>query len=119
MKPKYRIEFLDDAVEFLNELDNKAREKVYYNLKKAQISNDNTLFKKLTTDIWEFRTLYKRTQYRLFAFWDKSDRKDTLVISTHGIIKKTQKTPKKEIEKADSLREQYFLDKMNKKNKNR
>ena len=37
MKPKYRIEFLDDAVKFLNELDEKPREKIYYNLKK--ISN--------------------------------------------------------------------------------
>ncbi len=99
MKPKYRIEFLDDAVKFLNELDEKAREKIYYNLKKAQITNDNSLFKKLNDEIWEFRTLYKRTQYRLFAFWDKTDKKDTLVISTHGIEKKTQKTPKKKLAK--------------------
>jgi phage-related protein len=108
MKPKYRIEFLDDAVEFLNGLNEKAREKIYYNLKKSQIQNDNTLFKKLNDEIWEFRTLYKRTQYRLFAFWDKTDKQDTLVISTHGIEKKTQKTPKNEIEKAESLRKQYF-----------
>jgi phage-related protein len=110
MKPKYRIELLDDAVEFLNGLDEKAREKIYYNLKKSQIKNDNTLFKKLNNEIWEFRTLYKRTQYRLFAFWDKTDKVDTLVISTHGIEKKTQKTPKKEIEKAAYLRKQYFND---------
>jgi len=108
MMPKYRIEFLDDAVEFLNNLDEKAREKIYYNLKKAQITNDKTLFKKLNDEIWEFRTLYKRTQYRLFAFWDKTDKKDTLVISTHGIEKKTQKTPKKELEKAERLRKKYF-----------
>jgi len=108
MKSKYRIEFLDEAVEFLNSLDNKAREKIYYNLKKSQITNDNTLFKKLNDEIWEFRTLFKRTQYRLFAFWDKTDKDDTLVISTHGIEKKTQKTPKKEIEKAENLRKQYF-----------
>ncbi len=108
MKSKYRIELLKDAEDFLNGLDEKAREKIYYNLKKSQISNDNTLFKKLNDEIWEFRTLYKRTQYRLFAFWDKTDKKDTLVISTHGIEKKTQKTPKKEINKAENLRKQYF-----------
>ena len=108
MKSKYRIEFLDEAVEFLNSLDNKAREKIYYNLKKSQITNDNTLFKKLNDEIWEFRTLFKQTQYRLFAFWDKTDKDDTLVISTHGIEKKTQKTPKREIEKAENLRKQYF-----------
>lgn len=105
MKPKYRIELLDDAVYFLNNLDKKAREKIYYNLKKSQITNDKTLFKKLNDEIWEFRTLYKRTQYRLFSFWDK---KNTLVISTHGIEKKTQKTPKKELEKAEVLKKKYF-----------
>jgi len=62
MKPKYRIELLKDVVNFLNGLDEKAREKIYYNLKKSQISNDNTLFKKLNDEIWEFRTLYKRTK---------------------------------------------------------
>ncbi len=108
MKPKYRIEFLDEAVEFLNNLDEKAREKIYYNLKKSQIKNDNSLVKKLNNEIWEFRTLYKQTQYRLFAFWDKTDKIDTLVISTHGIEKKTQKTPKKEIEKAKNLKKHYF-----------
>ena len=42
--------------------------------------------------------------------FDKTDKTDTLVISTHGIEKKTQKTPKKEIEKAENLRKQYFND---------
>ena len=68
------------------------------------------MFKKLNDEIWEFRTLYKRIQYRLFAFWDKRDKADILVISTHGIEKKTQKTPKKEIEKAGNLRKEYFND---------
>ena len=110
MGRKYRIEFLKEAVEFLNNLNEKAREKIYYNLRKSQIQNDATLFKKLNDEIWEFRTLYNRTQYRLFAFWDKTDNNETLVICTHGIEKKTQKTPKKEIEKAEYLREQYFND---------
>ena len=108
MKSKYRVEFLDGAVEFLNKLDTKAREKIYFNLRKAQLTNDKSLLKKLVNEIWKFRTLYNKTQYRLFAFWDKTDRTDTLIISTHGIEKKTQKTPKKEIEKAESLRKQYF-----------
>lgn len=30
---------------------------------------------------------------------------------THGIVKKTQKTPKKEIEKAERIRQKYFNDK--------
>ena len=47
--------------------------------------------------------------YRLFAFWDKD--KETLVIATHGIIKKTQKTPNKEIAKAEAIRREYFKNK--------
>jgi phage-related protein len=33
---------------------------------------------------------------------------DTLVIATHGIIKKTDKVPKKEIEKARAIMKLYF-----------
>lgn len=29
--------------------------------------------------------------FRLFAFWDKTDKSDTVVISTHGLIKKRKK----------------------------
>jgi phage-related protein len=108
MEAKFDVEFLPDAVKFMNELDKKPREKIYYNIRKAQITNDPTLFKKLTSTIWEFRTLYNQTSYRLFAFWDKSENMKTLVIATHGLIKKTGKTPKTDLEKAERIRQQYF-----------
>jgi phage-related protein len=108
MKQKFNVEFLPEAVEFMNLLDEKAREKIYFNIKKAQFITDNELFKKLNSDIWEFRTLYNGTAYRLFAFWDKIKGTETLVIATHGILKKTNKTPAKEIEKAEHIREQYL-----------
>ncbi len=108
MKPNFEIELLDEAVVFIEKLDNKTREKVLYNLKKAQYVNNNELLKKLTDTIWEFRTLYNGKAYRLFAFWDKSDAKETLVIATHGILKKTQKTPMKEIAKAEKMRTEYL-----------
>ena len=111
MKERFRVEFLEEASEFLDHIDEKASEKIIYNIRKAQIINDQTLFRKLSGEIWEFRTLFNKTFYRLFAFWDKFDRTDTIVISTHGIIKKTDKTPKKEIEKAENLRLQYFKQK--------
>ena len=97
--------------EFLNELDKKTRSKILFNIDKAKVKNDNTLFKKLNSDIWEFRTSYNQKQYRLFAFWDKTDKNVTIVIATHGIIKKTQKTPTKEIEKATEIMKKYFKDK--------
>lgn len=68
---------------------------------------DKELFKKLEgTDIWEFRTLFNGNCYRLFSFWDTET--DTLIIATHGIVKKTQKTPSKEITKAEGIRRMYF-----------
>jgi phage-related protein len=84
------------------------RNKIYYNLDKAKLANDPKLFKKLTDDIWEFRIKFSGLQYRLFAFWDKTDKFETLVISTHGIIKKVDKVPKSDIEKAKQIRSEYF-----------
>lgn len=100
-------------------MDDKTREKIYFNIKKAQFVNDNELFKKLNEYIWEFRTLYNNKAYRLFSFWDKIDKKETFVIATHGILKKTQKTPSKEIKKAEEIRKQYFENKRKYRNENR
>jgi phage-related protein len=108
MEPKFKVEFLDEAVEFIESLDEKTKAKIYYNIKLSQYKNDNELLKKLTDNIWEFRTLYNKTYYRFFAFWDKTNKQETLVISTHGIEKKTGKVQKNEILKAESLRTIYF-----------
>lgn len=109
---RFMVEFLPEAVEFMEEISEKAREKIYFNIRKSQVINDPELFKKLTDNIWEFRTLYNKTYYRLFAFWDRSDKKDTIVISTHGLIKKTAKTPKSDLERAERIREEYLSQKM-------
>ena len=108
---KFEVLFMQDAVEFLDCLDEKSREKIIYNIRKAQVTNDILLFKKLTDEIWEFRTLYNKVHYRLFAFWDKTGGSDTIVISTHGIIKKKSKTPVSDIRKAQALRKFYFKEK--------
>jgi phage-related protein len=105
---RFRVRFLEEAKDFLDGLDEKARDKVFYNIWKARSSNDKELFKKLQDEIWEFRTKFNKTYYRLFAFWDKTDKTDTVVISTHGLIKKTDKIPKSEIERAERSRQQYF-----------
>ena len=115
MSQKFRVQFLEEAVEFLASLDDKAREKIIYNITKAQVTNDRELFKKLTGEIWEFRTLFNKTAYRLFAFWDKTDEMDTVVISTHGLVKKTDKTPYGDLDKAERLRKYYLQQRTNKK----
>ena len=112
---KFRVDFLESAKEFLDGLDEKTRDKIFYNIWKARSTNDKELFKKLQDEIWEFRTKFNKVYYRLFAFWDKTDKSDTVVISTHGIIKKTDKVSKNEIERAEKLREKYFNEKTGKK----
>ena len=106
--PHYRKVPLNQAIDFLDSLDEKSRDKIIYNIDKASFINDPKLFKKLKGQIWEFRTLYKKKQYRLLAFWDKEDKMETLVISTHGFVKKTSKVPSAEAERAENLRKEYF-----------
>ena len=100
--------FLEEANKFIAELDLKTARKVFYNFDLAEQTNDPKLFKKLKQDIWEFRTLYAGLQIRLLAFWDKTDGKETLVIATHGFIKKVDKVPANEIDRAVKIREKYY-----------
>jgi hypothetical protein len=92
-EPKFNVEFLEEATGFLDSLDEKSREKIIYNIYKARVVTDKELFKKLSGDTWEFRTLYNKKYYRLFAFWDKTDKTETVVVSTHGIVKKNGQSP--------------------------
>lgn len=110
-KPVFRLVLMEEARSFLKSLPLQVSAKIAYNIDRiAGGEKNNDLFKKLeNSDIWEFRTLYNKTAYRLFAFWDKYN--ETLVIATHGIIKKTQKTPSKEIAKAIEIKKQYFTSK--------
>ena len=108
MGNKFTVIFLKEAREFLWSLSEKDRDKVIFNIDKSKVKNDKELFKKLKGEIWEFRTLFNKTYYRIFAFWDKENTNETLVLTTHGIIKKTDKIPDKEIEKAENIRKQYF-----------
>lgn len=102
-KPLFNLATLPEADEFLDSLAPAVVRKVAGGVK------DLELFKKISENIWEFCTLYQGMAYRLFAFWDKDG--ETLVIATHGLVKKSQKTPKKEIDKAERIRTEYFASK--------
>lgn len=110
-KPIFELIVLEEAANFLKALPYSVREKISYNIDKVQAGfMDAELFKKLEdSKIWEFRTLYQGKAYRLFAFWDTEE--ETLVIATHGIVKKTQRTPPKEVDKAENIRKRYFENK--------
>ena len=111
MDAKFEVLFLEEARQFSRTLAERTSTKILYNIDKARISNDPKLFKKLTPDIWEFRTKYGGLQYRLLAFWDKTENVKTLVISTHGFVKKVDKVSTAEINKANTLRKLYFAQK--------
>ena len=102
-KRKLKIALTDKAREFIGSLPEKVQKKITYNLLKVEGGEINEkLFKKLeNSEIWEFRTLFNDICYRLFAFWDTEI--GALIVVTHGIVKKTQKTPQKEIEKAGGI----------------
>ena len=106
---EFQVIFLQGVDEFLSSLSAKARAKVIYNIDKVKGGIiDTELFKKLdgSNDIWEFRTKYNGMQYRLLAFWDKTT--ESLVVATHGIVKKTWAVPASEIAKAEDLRKEYY-----------
>ena len=117
MDKLFEIIFLDEAFEFLRNLDKKHYEKILFNIRKAQVEQDPELFSKLQDEIQEFRTLYQGLKYRLLSFWDKTDSKNTIVVATHGFIKKRSKVPESEIKKAKQIRMKYFEDKEKSKRK--
>jgi phage-related protein len=63
-------------------------------------------FKHITdsTGIYEIRVEVGSDIYRVFSFFDRGK----LVVLVNGFQKKTQKTPKQEIELAEKLKKQYF-----------
>jgi len=81
---------------------------VFYNIDLAEQTNNSKLFKKLKDEIWEFRTKHSGNEIRFLAFWDKEENTQTFVLATHGFIKKTDKVPTKEIERAENIRKKYF-----------
>jgi phage-related protein len=110
---KIEVVLLDEARVFLYNLDEKARNKVLADIRKTEAGFRGDWFKKMsgTDDIWEFRTLFNKTYYRVFAFWYKKDGKETLIVCTNGLVKKTDKTPSGEIDRAERIKQDYLKDK--------
>ncbi len=101
--------------EFYNSLKQNVKDKVDYVLQ-IVISAERIpakFFKHLEDGIYEIRVEAGSYSYRIFSFFD--DKK--LVILLHVFQKKTQKTPRKEIEKAKKIRRDYNADKESKDNK--
>ena len=103
-----KVIYLPEAYEFMLNINSAASEKLAYNVRKVRMGiKDKNIFKKLTgTEIWEFRALHDGNCYRLLSFWDT--RNETLIVATHGIVKKSQRTQKKGNCQGGGLTERIF-----------
>jgi phage-related protein len=94
--------------DFLETLSSKEVEKVFFVFELIETIKfvPRKFFKKLTStaNIWEVRVSYNSKFFRLLGFLDGDD----LVILNHAFTKKTQKTPKKDIKKAEQRKNNYF-----------
>lgn len=111
MLKQFETKILEDVFDFVQQQDMKVRKKILQNIRRAEMFKDPKFFKKLNNEIWEFRTLYNGNQYRILAFWDKENQKETLVLATHRFVKKTSKVGRKEINKAEMIRLRYLKNK--------
>ena len=96
------------AQDFLDSLPGKAAQKVTWVLRLLEDMNivPSSYFKKLlgTQEIWECRIQLGSNAYRILCFFTEN----SVVVLTHGFVKKTQKTPKAEIEKAETYRKDFL-----------
>ncbi len=94
--------------DFLDSLSGKQVQKITWVLEIIEESHivPKQYFKKLvnTDDIWEVRIISSSNIFRLLGFFDRGN----LVILTNGFVKKTQKTPKKEIKLAEKRKKDYL-----------
>ena len=112
---KYEVEFVElennkkPFEEFILSLSTDERAKVFETINYfLELKNNNlpikeSLSKHLEDGIFEIRTsLFKKIARTLYFY-----QRGAKIIITHGFIKKTQKTPKREITRAKELREKY------------
>ena len=94
--------------EFLDSLPGKVAQKVAWVMSLVEDLDvvPSTYLKKLvsTGEIWECRIQLGSNAYRIFCFFDGN----SVVVLTHGLIKKTQKTPQQEIDRAEAYRGDYL-----------
>ena len=110
-KERFDVEFLDEAKEFLRGLSREERIEMVSNIDAAKKVVDSGLFKKVNKFIWEFRAKHNGKQFRILSFWDKT--RKSMVMATHGFIKKTQKVPPQEIKHAEQIMKKYYANKNN------
>lgn len=105
------IAYKNYFIEFYNSQDNKVQEKIEYVLDLVRFEKQvpKKFFKALenTDGIYEVRVITTFKSIRILCFFDDGN----LIVLTNCFVKKTQKTPKKEIKLAEKLKKEYLIKK--------
>jgi phage-related protein len=97
--------------DFLDSLPGKTAQKITWVLSLIEELDviSEKFFKKLKPhEIWECRINYKNMKYRILGFMVSPVGYATKIILTNGFIKKTQKTPQQEIDRALRYKDDYI-----------
>lgn len=93
---------------FYDKQTDKVQKKILWTFKVIRELNQipETYLKHLknTSGLYEIRVQVGNNIFRVFCFFDI----DNLVVIGHGFQKKTQKTPKQQIEKAEQIKREYY-----------
>ena len=105
------ITYKDRFIEFYKNQDLKVQQKIEYTLDLVRFERQvpRKFFKLLenTDGIWEIRVITTFKNIRILCFQDEGN----LIVLTNCFLKKTQKTPKKEIKLAEKLKKEYLEEK--------
>ena len=103
--------YKDNFKNFYKSQDLKIQQKIEYVLDLVRFERQvpKKFYKLLenTDGIWEIRVITTIKSIRILCFQDRGN----LVILTNCFLKKSQKTPKKEIKTAERLKKQYLIEK--------
>ena len=114
LNKRIQVILLDEAEEYLEKVDLKMQIKILKSIEKTEMGFKGQWFKKLKSSdgIFEFRESDHRYFYRILAFWDTTKSDKALILATHGFDKKSNKTPRNEIQKAEKIKKKYFNNKL-------
>lgn len=109
MDKKRELFFYKDYFEdFYERQTDKVKKKILWTLKVIEeldrIPEIYLKSLKNTHGLYEIRVQVGNNIFRVFCFFDF----DNLVVIGHGFQKKTQKTPKQQIEKAEQIKKEYY-----------
>lgn len=105
------IAYKNHFIDFYKSQEFKVQEKIEYVLDLVRFENQipKKFFKNLenTDGIYEIRVITTFKSIRILCFFDKGE----LIVLTNCFLKKSQKTPRKEIKMAERLKKEYMNEK--------